>query len=79
MIAQTANRFETVRADELVPGDVFNTHCGVGHWAWARIVTCRLVENDQPGAQDRIEIVYDADVICPVKVFLADSPVQIRF
>ena len=70
--------FETLRADELIPGDTFNTHCGVGDLAWCEILSVTVLENDNPGMQDRIEIRYRSNGICNVRVFLADSRVDIK-
>lgn len=68
---------ETVRADELIPGDIFDTRCGVGSLAFREILTVVLLENDNPNAQDRIRITYAGEGISNVRTLLADYPVRI--
>jgi hypothetical protein len=43
-----------ILADELIPGDVIDTHCGVGEYAWAEVVRVVIEENDRPGSVDRV-------------------------
>lgn len=47
-----------LRADELIPGDVIDSRCGVGEYAWVRVVSVRVEEINRPGAADRIVIEY---------------------
>lgn len=63
------------RADSLIPGDVFDTRCGVGDLAFAGVLSVRVIENDSPGAQDRIEITLAGDVISNTRTMLAGSVV----
>lgn len=67
-----------LRADELIPGDVFDTRCGVGDTAFHEITNVRVIENDAPGQKDRIEIRYASDSISPTRTLLADSKVRVR-
>jgi hypothetical protein len=66
-----------MRADELIPGDRFDTRCGSGTAAFCTITKVRLVETDAPGAQDRIEIRYESDCISPTRTLLAGSIVRL--
>ncbi|MEU7096069.1 hypothetical protein [Kitasatospora aureofaciens] len=66
-----------IKADELIPGDLFNTHCGIGLDAFRRIAGVRVIENDAPGAQDRIEIRWDGTSISPARVLVASSTQEI--
>jgi hypothetical protein len=64
-----------MRADELVPGDVFDTRCATGDYA--KILKVRVLENDAPGSQDRIEVKYETDAMSNTRTFLADSIVRL--
>jgi hypothetical protein len=66
----------TLRADELMPGDVFDTHCGIGDLAWATIARARLIEIDNPHSEDRIEVTMLGGGISNTREFLASSPVS---
>jgi len=67
----------TLRADELIAGDVFDTNCGIGSLAWATVKRVRLVEVDHPNSQDRIEVTMLGDGISNTREFLASSPVRV--
>lgn len=45
-----------LRADELIPGDIIDSRCGVGEYAWVRVVLVRVEEVGRPGAADRIVV-----------------------
>ncbi|MGW3727300.1 hypothetical protein [Streptomyces sp. NPDC000851] len=63
-----------LRADELIPGDVFDTRCG----DFAKITKVRLLENDNHAAQDRVEITWEDHCISPSRVLLADYLVTVK-
>lgn len=46
------------RADTVIPGDAFDTHCGTGGYSIAVVDRVRYEDNDAPGHQDRVEIFY---------------------
>jgi hypothetical protein len=66
-----------MRADELIPGDRYDTRCGVGDLAFAEIAAVRLIEVNAPGAQDRIEVRDKGDGLSSTRTFLADSVVRV--
>jgi hypothetical protein len=66
-----------MRADELIPGDRFDTRCGAGLDAFCKITKVRLIEVGTAGSQDRIEIRYESDCISPTRTLLASSMVRI--
>lgn len=65
-----------LRADELIPGDRFDTHCGLGLDRFRLITRVRLEENNRPGGEDRIEITFDTDAISNTRTFRASSLVH---
>ena len=65
------------RADAVIPGDVFDTQCGVGDLAHAVVLKVRAIENDNPSAQDRIEFTLSGYGITSTRVLLASSLVRI--
>jgi len=67
----------TMRADELIPGDMFDTTIGTGHDRFAEIVSVRVVENNSPNTHDRIEIRYKGTEISPTRTMLADREVRV--
>lgn len=67
-----------IRADEIIPGDRFDTRTGIGTNNEFKTVThVRYIECDEPGSQDRVEIRYDSDCIHPVRTLLAGSLVRV--
>jgi hypothetical protein len=72
-VTTTTNR----RADELIPGDRFDTRCGIGLAPFRTITRVRIEENDRPGSQDRVEITFDTDAMCNIRMFLANSIVRV--
>ncbi|MFE9026199.1 hypothetical protein ACFYOA_08040 [Streptomyces iakyrus] len=64
-----------MRADELIPGDKFDMRCATGDFV--KVTRVRLIENDNPGAQDRIEVKFASDAISSTRTFLAGSIVRV--
>lgn len=69
---------QTLRADELIPGDVFDTRTGVGSHAFQEITSVVLLENDNAGHQDRVRITFTGPGISNVRTLLADYPVDVK-
>jgi hypothetical protein len=67
---------QTLRADEIIPGDMFDTGCGVGD-TFAEVLSVKLHENDRPGSPDRIEIRLAGNAISNTRTLNADYRVTI--
>jgi hypothetical protein len=67
-----------VRADEVIPGELFDTKCGVGDLAFCKVISTQIIEDNHPGHQDRVEIRYESDSISPTRVLMASYPVRIK-
>lgn len=68
----------TRRADEILPGTVIDTQCGIGDLAFVTVTSRRMIENDNPGSQDRVELRWDDGSISPCRELLADYPVRVK-
>lgn len=66
----------TKRADEIIPGDVFDTRCGVADLAWKTVLRVRVIERAAPH-QDRIEVTLDTDAMCPTRQMVASSTARV--
>lgn len=49
----------TKRADEIIPGDIIDTRCGVADYAWKPVTHVRYIDQAAPN-QDRVELTLDA-------------------
>jgi hypothetical protein len=61
-----------VRADRIMPGDIFDTHCGVADYAWKTVLSVRYIDRPAP-LKDRVEITLDTDAMCPTRELSVDS------
>ena len=43
-------------ADEILPGDMFDTRCGAGDLAFEEVLVKRFIENDEAGQEDLVEL-----------------------
>lgn len=66
----------TKRADEIIPGDVFDTRCGVADLAWKTVLRVRVIERAAPN-QDRIEITLDTDSLGCTREMVASSTARV--
>lgn len=65
------------RADEIIAGDVIDTHCGIGSLAHVTVTRIRYIENNNPRMQDRIEIFWNDGSMCPCREYSASSLVTV--
>lgn len=67
----------TKRADEIIPGDILDTRCGVADYAWKTVTKIRYIDVDVPGCQDRVELTLDTDAMCPTREASADAEYRV--
>ena len=66
-----------MRADELMPGDKFDTRRGINDYgSFVEVTGLRLIEHPAP-EKDRIEIRWADDSMSPSRVLLEDSVVRV--
>jgi hypothetical protein len=51
-----------IPADEILPGDIIDTRCGIADYAWKTVTATRVIERTH-GA-DRVELTLDTDAMC---------------
>ncbi|MGO1050733.1 hypothetical protein [Crossiella sp. CA198] len=66
-----------MRADQIIPGEIVDTHCGIGYLAWALVLRVRVIENNNPNCEDRIEVTFEGDAISNTRVYLSSSLVDV--
>ena len=59
LIDFNAVTLHTDRADHVMPGDWFDTKCGIGAYAYARVVSVRYIDDNRPHGKDRMELTFD--------------------
>lgn len=67
----------TMRADELIPGDKFDTRCGIADLnVFSTVTKIRYIDNDGPG-EGRVEIHIQSNAMSSSRTVLASSIVRI--
>lgn len=66
-----------VRADEIIPGEMIDTHCGIGSLAFKRVTAVCLIENDNPNMPDLIEITIATDAMSRTLIRRAGQTVDV--
>jgi polyisoprenoid-binding protein YceI len=64
------------RADHVRPGDWFDTKCGIGDYAFARVVSVRFIDNNNPHGKDRVELTLDAASWAVTRTMMVDQMVR---
>lgn len=64
-------------AGHVMPGDWFDTGCGVGGHSFKRVVSIRYIEDNRPHGKDRVEFTFDvpAHSWAPTSEMFADRAV----
>lgn len=60
-----------IPADEILTGDIIDTRCGIGDYAWKTVTAKRIIENNH--GKDRVELTLDTDAMCNTRQSVADS------
>lgn len=60
-----------IPADEILPGDIIDTRCGVADYAWKTITATRVIERSH--SADRVELTMDTDAMCNTRESVASS------
>jgi hypothetical protein len=68
---------QNLRADEIIPGDMFDTGCGVGD-TFAEVLSVKVQENNRPNSVDRIEIRLAGNGLSATRVLNADYRVTVQ-
>lgn len=66
----------TRRADEIIPGDMIDTKCGIGDHAWKFVTASRVIERGAPH-EDRVELTLDTDAMCRTRESVASSTYEV--
>ena len=65
-------------ADHIMPGDWFDTRCGIGAYAYARVVSVRYIDDNRRNGKDRVELTFDtpAGSWCVTREMFVDTPTR---
>lgn len=68
-----------VPADHVMPGDWFDTRCGLGALAFKRVVSVRYTDDNRPNGKDRVELTFDvpANSWTPTREMFVDVTVRL--
>lgn len=59
-----------IPADEILPGDIIDTRCGVADYAWKTVIAKKITERY---SVDRVELTLDTDAMCKTRESVATS------
>lgn len=63
-----------IPADEILPGDIIDTCCGVADYAWKTVTAKRIIERYKV---DRVELTLDTDAMCNTRETSASSTYRV--
>lgn len=66
-----------IAADEILPGDLFDTRCGAGDLAFEEVLVKRFIENDEAGQEDVVELRLSTPSISATKTLRCSQMVRV--
>jgi hypothetical protein len=63
-----------IPADEILPGDIIDTRCGVADYAWKAVTAKKIIERY---GVDRVELTLDTDAMCNTRETSANSTYRV--
>jgi hypothetical protein len=63
-----------IPADEILTGDIIDTRCGIGDYAWKTVTAKRIIERHRV---DRVELTLDTDAMCNTRETRASATYRV--